>query len=93
MARAFARAPLRTLRHYAAMTGILVPAATAAKRLGVSSQTVRTWIDSDVIPGRRMGRNYYVFRNALDALKQANERAADVDLDALAQRVADAARS
>lgn len=47
---------------------LLVKTKAAAKTLGVCARTVRRWVRDGELPGRRLGRRYYVYRSALDAL-------------------------
>ncbi len=59
----------------------LVSPATIAKRLGVSSRTVRRWIISGEIPGCKVRSRYYVQRDALDMWLETKrtKRTRDVD--------------
>lgn len=46
--------------------GVLLPAARAAKRLGIDPRTMRAWVDRGDIAGLVVGARYYVSRAAVD---------------------------
>jgi excisionase family DNA binding protein len=51
------------------MSGALVSAATAARVLGLSRQTIVRHIASGVIAGRKIGARWWVYRTALATLR------------------------
>lgn len=48
--------------------GALVKATVAARRIGVSAETVRAWLRAGTVSGVKIGRGWYMHRAALERI-------------------------